>query len=460
MQDAPPIPNGIEAERIAHGIETRQELAERADLDPLALAQIEAGRVLPTRDELDRLVAAFDDLPADRLYSMSWRQIIGAHRSDETPSDRSRMFRDWSDRGHMLVARNELTWFERQPTTEGPVDAYVNLSCGTQLTPHLLLDTVAVLRALDVRFVAAAGPTACCGKPFRAMGRQDVGERHARARLERSQSWGASVHVNWCTACQQTSTAAAARRDVDHGVEHPVREVQVLSFVEERVRQLGDAVPWKRTVHRRVLAEGHPELSPIHREAQLASARLLGLIPGVTVAGLYDGRSEESPCAHRGRDSGSSPAWMNEPETPERIQAHRDRLADRAAALGADTVSCQHQGCHQAWSRYASDRLQVRHAISILADALGCDHPDRYQAAVRLGDPLAFMEQVRPAWESWGMSNDRALELAQAMCDPNFADPATRCSCGGEGGACDEQLVSIDVLTGTDVPLDAAAIGP
>jgi transcriptional regulator with XRE-family HTH domain len=164
MPDAPPIPNGIEAERIAHGIETRQELAERADIDAVALAQIEEGRILPTRAELDRLVAALDDVPAERLYSMSWRQIIGGHRSDETPSDRSRMFRDWSDRGHMLVARNELTWFERQPTTEGPVDAYVNLSCGTQLTPHLLLDTVAVLRALDVRFVAAAGPTACCGK--------------------------------------------------------------------------------------------------------------------------------------------------------------------------------------------------------------------------------------------------------------------------------------------------------
>ncbi len=119
-----------------------------------------------------------------------------------------------------------------------------------------------------------------------------------------------------------------------------------------------------------------------------------------------------------------------------------------AAARGADTVACQHQGCHMAWGRYASDRLAVRHPVSILAEALGVDHPDRYQAASRLGDPSEIVEQTRSVWTTWGISDERALELAKMVADPRYAAGVTECGCG-KGGACQEQLISVDVLTGS-----------
>jgi hypothetical protein len=120
-----------------------------------------------------------------------------------------------------------------------------------------------------------------------------------------------------------------------------------------------------------------------------------------------------------------------------------------AAARGADTIACQHQGCHQIWSRYASDGLRVQHAVSILAEALGCSHPDRHQAAVRLATADEVVAQTRPIWSTWGMNETEALGLAKGLADPRFAAGVTQCACGREDGGCKEPLIDIDVVTAT-----------
>jgi len=68
-----------------------------------------------------------------------------------------------------------------------------------------------------------------------------------------------------------------------------------------------------------------------------------------------------------------------------------------------------------------------------------------------VGDPEAILEQTRPMWSSWGMREERARTLAQAIFDPAYADGPSRCACGGEGG-CQEQLISVDVLSGAVRP--------
>lgn len=453
------IPNGLRVKRLAAGIDTPAELAARAEIAPDVYAHYEAGRVLPTSAEIERLRRALGGVPIGELYDMGYQSVIAGQRHNEEGYTPSTMYRDLADEGHLLLSREEATWFERRPAPDHKVDAFVNLSCGTQWSPHLLLDTVAVLNKLGVSFVAAAGAVACCGKPFINVGRDDTADRLAEHRIRRSVGWGARVHVNWCTACQITTTTRAARRFHIDGVRHPVREVQVLSFLAERVRELGDDMPWEQPVHRRVLAEGHPSLTPVLRDAQTAAADLLALIPGVEVVGLYDGYSEESPCVDKGRaahDRGwTPPAWYLRQNTPEGVQEHRAMLGAHIRSLGADTIACQHQDCHLAWGRYASELLSVRHPVSILAEALGCAHPDRRQAAMRLGDPEAFVAQTRRVWQSWGLSQTRAREIAQSISDPTFADPATHCSCGG-GGSCQESLIKIDVLAATARPVRPA----
>jgi hypothetical protein len=395
---------------------------------------------LPTKKEFDRLLEALGGIAPERLYRVDMLQLLGATPYGGGSTRNIIEMNRGAER--LFVAADEVTWVEQRVIPVEPVDAFLSMSCGTLASPHLLLDTVAAAKALGLKFLAAAGAAGCCGKPYLGLGQYGAGEAFSQSKIRYAQAIGARTTVVWCTADQQTALNAAAHRKFRDGVEHPVREVQILAYLEERVRALGDRVPWKREVHRRVLAEGHREYSNVHTSAFDAEVRLLSLVPGVEVVGTYDGSLEDlSPCAGRSRPEWRGP-WKADRDLAE-VQARRAGLGDMAAAYGADTVACQHQGCHQLWGRYASDRLAVRHAISILAEALGCEHPDRAQAAVLLGDAAAVVEQTRPIWQSWDMSEDEALQLARMHVGEGiFAmDPNTV-------GCTHEQLISIDVMRG------------
>lgn len=437
-------PNNIRDERTLAGIATSAELAARTGIDASYLEQLEAGRFLPTKDELDRICAALGGISHHRLYLISFLQLIGAdEKYSKLPP--AKLIRAVGGAKELFVAKGELAWQEKRVRPHEPVDAFLSMSCGTQAAPHLLLDTVAVCDALGISFYAAAGPAGCCGKPYVANRMRAVGEAWSREKTEFALEIGAKQMVVWCTACQQNATTLAARRSALDGTRHPIRETQVLTFLFEKIQELGERVPWARVVKRKVLAEGHDRTSPVHANALRAEVRLLASIPGVDVVGTYDGFEPESPCAGAAREE-SYGTWRRD-ETREDIAQHRELLADMVEARGADTVACQHQGCHMAWGRYASDRMAVRHAVSILAEALGVDHPDRYQAASRLGDPLAIVGQTRPVWTTWGLTEARAHELAKIVADTRYAAGVTECGCG-KGDGCEEDLITVDVLTG------------
>jgi Fe-S oxidoreductase len=450
--DQPVAPNRLRQERLDAGISSADELAACAEIEPRIYRAIEEGRMLPRREEFERIQAALGGVPRERLYVTNYRQLMALEEGGMVMELKDFKARFDKMRGaeQLLLGRDEVTWLDSRPLPDRKIDAFLSMSCGTQESPHLLLDTVAVCDALGISFVAAAGAAGCCGKPFISSGHVDAGERWIWSKAERARKAGASVQVSWCTACEATATTSAARRKVVDGIDHPVRETQILSFLADRVEELGDAVPWKQEVPRRFLAEGH-DWSPVHAKAWAANVRLLSHIPGIEVVGRYDGFADESPCGWRARETSQGP-WTG-PKTAEEIMERRVELADIAASLGADSIACQHQGCHQIWSRYSSERLVVQHAVSTLAEALGCSHPDRYQAAVRLGDAGEIVAQTRPNWESWGLTEERALAIAASeLADARFAAGVTRCSCGGGGGGCSERLISLDVLTATTRP--------
>jgi hypothetical protein len=448
--DASPVIaiNWLGDERRAAGIATAGELAARAAIDAALYERMEAGHLLPTKQEFERLREALGGIPPERLYRIDMLQLLGAAEGYGAGGSTRSVIEQNRAAERLFVARDEVTWLERREMPDQKVDAFLALSCGTLASPHLLLDTVAVANALGLKFLAAAGAAGCCGKPYLGLGQFEAGQAFAQGKVRYAQAIGATTTVVWCTADQQTALNVAAHRQFRDGVEHPMRETQILAYFDEHVRALGDRVPWKRQVHRRVLAEGHREWSNVHTAALEAQVRLLSLVPGVELVGDLDGSADDvSPCAGRSRPASRGP-WKPD-STPEEAQARRAQLAELATSYGADTVACQHQGCHQVWGRYASDGLAVRHAISILAEALGCAHPDRAQAASLLGDAAAVVEQTRPIWQTWGMSEGEALRLARAHVAEGIfaADPNTVGCAAGDGSS--SQLISIDVLRGT-----------
>lgn len=222
------------------------------------------------------------------------------------------------------------------------------------------------------------------------------------------------------------------------------------SFFAEKLEALGERVPWKREVRRRVLLDWHDDtngtpggvMSVVNPDME----RLLSLIPGVTVVGKVTGELEEMDICGTGTftDEQGRPRWLPPEMDARERTAKADRIADLAAAQGADTIVCTHFWDHQRWGRYASDRLAVRQAISILAEALGCDHPDRAQAANRTGDPVEVVRQTRPIWSSWGMSEAEALELATNSIYA-ISGGFTGCSCSVHAH---RDVIPVDVVRG------------
>ncbi len=431
-------PNELATRRAAAGIATPERLAELAGIEPSWYAHIEAGDILPTLDELDRLREALGGIEPERLYVAGIARTIGGPKPD-TPPDYAGFFTAFEDAGHLLVAREEVSWLDRNVRPDRTVDVFVNLSCGTQHSPHVLLDTVSVLEALGVSFAAGSGRLFCCGTYYRGAGEPEAAARMNDASVGRAVAWGAKRMVHMCTQCQNTY-GDIERRERLLGRDRPANQ-QMYTFLEQTLRERGDRVPWRREVPAKVLVLGQA-ISPVHSEATETAARVLALVPGVQVVGLVD--EEISNVA--GMRNGVQ-ILETAPLAPEEVERRRTRLAELFAERGADTMAAMHHTGQQWWSRFSSDRLAVRHPISILADALGCAHPDRYQAACRLGDPEAVLEQTRPNWRSWGLEEERARRLAQGLFAPSYASGPSHCTCGGQG-RCAADLISLDALAG------------
>ena len=358
-------------------------------------------------------------------------------------TDIARHFRQVEESSYLLLAKDEVSWIRERRTPDRAVEAFLSLGCGVQALPHIMQDSVAVLDALGVSFAAGGGRQFCCGNPYRGDGSLEAADRLTEASVERMLAWGAKTVVHWCTACEITF-GAWSRGDATvwtGGVHRPLgaparsegeafANVQIHTFLAERIRVLGDRVPWKKEIRARVLVEGHPELTDVHNVARSGTAQLLALVPGVEVLGYVDPPATFFP---PGRNCTNALTEMTETD----VRTMRDELAVQARARGADTISCQHHNCHRTWSRFSSDALAVRQAVSIVADALGVGHPDRYQTAAKMGDPRAVVAHTRALWESWGLDEPEAEGIARRLFDPKYAERPS-CPCGGDVSKCAE----------------------
>jgi Fe-S oxidoreductase len=463
------FPNQLGTARAATGL-TRDEVAQGAGVDLRLYVEIEEGRLLPKYDELERIRAELGGIEPIQLYPTSLLNSISDERYwRQDRVDYKRFYQSMEEGARLLVAPDEMLWLDRHQKPDRTVDVALNLSCSTQFVPHMMLDAVAVLEALSVNFTAGASKVFCCGTYFRRMGKLNGTTRLNANAVTRMVSWGARTAVHTCTQCMNTYSEISSRQVYETGVPDDIRHVQLLRFLDERLTELGDRVPWKSEVKARVVGHGHSDYSFVHDRAKLDIEAIIRHIPGVEFVGYLGRTFADYICDSSLRVVGFSgevrkgavddPAHAP-PKTPEEVAVRRRELARIVSDLGADTVSPQHQTCLQMWQPFASDSVRVRNVISILAEALGVAHPDRYQAASQLGDTDAIVEQTRPIWSQWGMTREKAYETARSMFDPNYG-VAEMCGCGKKaGGACGhDEVISIDVLKGTTARASDPAAG-
>jgi transcriptional regulator with XRE-family HTH domain len=452
------FPNRLGTARASAGL-TREELAQRAEVDLRLYVELEEGRLLPKYEELERIRTHLGGIEPIDLYANSLVNSISDERYWQDRADYKRFYQSMEEAARLLVAPDEMLWLDHQVAPRGTVDIALNLSCSTQFVPHFMLDAVAVLDALGVSFTAGASKMFCCGTYFRRMGKLDGTTRLNAASVQRMVAWGARTAVHTCTQCVNTFTEIARRQEYETGEGQGIQHTQLLRFIDERLTELGDKVPWRAEVRAKIVGHGHSDFSFVHDRAKHDVEAIARHIPGVEFIGDLDRIFLDYICNSSLRvvgfagevRKGATPLApeLEPPKTREAAATRRRDLADIVTSRGADTVSPQHQSCLQMWQPFASESVRVRHIVSILAEALGVGHPDRYQAASRLGDTDAIVEQTRPIWSQWNMTREKAFETARAMFDPAY-QTVDMCGCGKSAGdRCGhDELIPIDVLKG------------
>ena len=210
-----------------------------------------------------------------------------------------------------------------------------------------------------------------------------------RSKLE---AYGAKKVILWCPSCQLHFGDLILGETIPR---FPMTHVS--AFLAEKAAQF----KFQRDVRTRVAV--HTHVGTPQRELDAISAiNVLQSVPGVEVVGALSSPDLGYQCL---------PSQL--PQLgPERFRSTRDGLVSKAREWGADELVTLYHSCHREWCEVAGAGLRVRNYVSILAEALGCAQRDYFQEFKKLGKPDAIAALARPIWESHGLSEERAKELA------------------------------------------------
>jgi Fe-S oxidoreductase len=331
--------------------------------------------------------------------------------SDITFTD---FYRAMAEREHLQVSREEATWSEDAGDPR-PVPVLLNFGCNVRQTPHLQREAVAVMEVLGVDFAAIAGQRTCCGKVYGGYGFTEMADQVIQTSIQRMAAYQPERTIQWCSACEMQFS------DVAGATENFTSE-PLAGFLVECIDELGDKVPWQRDVDVTVVVHGHFGEHAVRDRHPKLAMELLSRIPGVTPVGLAETDALDL-CDNHGVEIAS----IGSAE----YRDAQDRLERYLEESGADTLVTLYHGCTRELSKFASDRLPIKHYISILAEALGVSAPDRFSEYWRLADPVKVMEASRPNWSSWGISEQEALRLAHKYFVPSYGENIPECPCNG-----------------------------
>jgi Fe-S oxidoreductase len=324
----------------------------------------------------------------------------------------------------LLVAREDLKWSERFVEPDRPYDVLLAFGCAVQHTPHLMQEATNVLDVLGVDYFAVTGRQFCCGRPFDKMGKAlDVADRVSGKSYERFMAYNPKAAVQWCGACMRQYLDTISQQQ-----DPPFAVVHVTKFLADLLAAQGDDIPWKKEVKTRVVLHAHDN----HAQADVDTAsilRILDMVPGVEYAGPIEPPSAGNPCDLEGP---LAVGVLNKSDSEVIAGAVRE-LEDQTAAVGADTLVTAYHRCQAEWSKLSTKKMAVREWISLVAEALGVGVQDRYTMYWHLGDPKKIIEESRPQWESWGLTEEQALDVAERHFVRENVVDVHQCDCGGTG---------------------------
>jgi Fe-S oxidoreductase len=274
------------------------------------------------------------------------------------------------------------------PAEQRTADVLFYTGCNVLRTPHIVLNVMDILDALELDFDVVGGAAHCCGVyQFQEADLPNY-ERIGHRTFQRFGQSGASRVLTWCPTCTRNFG------ELEQPVESPgfdlghVSEFLAANLDELKRRFVADQ-PRRRVVIHEHLGIG----------ATLESMRaLLGAVPNLELLELP-------------QDSGFSYACGGQAaKFKDREAAIHRALAEGAVRIGADTVATMYHSCHRALAgTEAIYPLRVVNFTDVIAEALGRGgHADYYQLYKKGGAMDQAVSAARKFLQDNGVKVDEA----------------------------------------------------
>lgn len=246
------------------------------------------------------------------------------------------------------------------PAERRTADVLFYTGCNVLRTPHIVLNVMDILDALEFDFDVVGGTAHCCGVYQFQEADLPTYERMGHRTFQRFGQSGASKVLTWCPTCTKNFD------ELEKDVEEPSFD---LGHVSEFLAANLDALKARFKAdqpRRRVVIHEHQGIG-----ATVESIRnLLRAVPNLELVELP-------------QDSGFSYACGGQAaKFKEREQAIHRGLVMGAVEAGADTIVTMYHSCHRALAGAQAiyPSLKVVNFTDVLAEALGRGgHPDYYQ---------------------------------------------------------------------------------
>ncbi len=246
------------------------------------------------------------------------------------------------------------------PAERRTADVLFYTGCNVLRTPHIVLNVMDILDALELDFDVVGGTAHCCGVYQFQEADLATYERMGHRTFQRFGQSGASKVLTWCPTCTKNFD------ELEKDVEEPSFD---LGHVSEFLAANLDALKARFNADqpkRRVVIHEHQGIG-----ATVESIRnLLRAVPNLELIELP-------------QDSGFSYACGGQAaKFKEREQAIHRGLVMGAVEAGADTIVTMYHSCHRALAGAEAiyPSLKVVNFTDVLAEALGRGgHPDYYQ---------------------------------------------------------------------------------
>jgi len=257
---------------------------------------------------------------------------------------------------------SEVRWMKRPPPDPKPVDIVLFTGCAPAGTPHVLMETTAILESMGLNFVTLAGGDLCCGQAPMLWGDLQEAQRMGQELVSAIAAFKPKKAVFLCGACHITCVGIWPLFTTA-----PFQSQEMVQFLLENLGR----IRFKNKVNKVVTLHDSCQVARIG--ASDLPRQLLQVIPGVTLVEMAHSKADALCCG----------GYTNTIH-PEISESMRRAPMDEARATGANVMATICGRCHQSFAPFeAQYPFEVQSFTTLLAEAIGVRYEDRFKKLFR-----------------------------------------------------------------------------